>query len=215
MTERHEAPGVSKSVPNARAAWDHRYSGGALVWGREPNAFVAEHLTGLSPRRALDLGCGQGRNAIWLAGQGHDVTALDLSPVAIEQARELAAEAGVEVAFAAIDLAREWRPEPESFDLIVLSYLQLPETTRRAVHAKAAVALAPGGQIFLVAHHSENLEHGAGGPPYPEVLFGEDEVAADFAGLQIERNEMVRRTMEVYGEERIALDILAIVTKPG
>jgi SAM-dependent methyltransferase len=214
VAEKHEAPGISKTVSSARQAWDQRYAGGGLVWGSDPNVFLVEHLNGLSPRRALDLGCGQGRNALWLARQGHEVTGLDVSSVAIDQARALAAEAGLVVHFRAVDLARDWQPEPDSFDLIVLSYLQLPESTRRAVHTKAATALAPGGTIFLIAHHSDNLEHGAGGPPYPDVLFCEADIEADFAGLVIERNDMVRRPIDVHGERRIALDLVAVITKP-
>lgn len=214
MSERHEAPGISSTVEGPREAWDRRYASGELVWGTEANVFVREHLMGLAPRRVLDLGCGQGRNAIWLAGQGHMVTGLDLSPVAIERARALAAEAGVNVEFAAVDLAREWQPPSGEYDLIVMSYLQLPESTRRAVHARAIEALAPGGMIFLVAHHADNLEQGVGGPPYPEVLFAESHLAEDFAGLEIRRNERVYRSVEIEGQTGQALDLLFVATKP-
>jgi len=107
MTEQHEAPGISSQMGTAKEAWDTRYSEAGLVWGRDANLFVLQQLDGLSPRRVLDLGCGQGRNAIWLASQGHQVTGLDLSLVAIRQAQEIAEAAGFDVDFAAVDLARE------------------------------------------------------------------------------------------------------------
>ena len=186
-----------------------------MVWGTEPNRFLAEFAAGLSPRRVLDLGCGQGRNAVWLAKQGHTVAGVDQSEVGVDQSRRLAAEQGVQVEFALADLAGEWTPPPGACDLVVLSYLQLPPAARRIVHAKAAAALAPGGEVFLIAHHADNLEHGAGGPPYPEVLFDEAGLAEDFAALDIRTNE--KRYREVEGEDgavRRAIDILLEAVKP-
>ena len=133
MTEKHEAPGISEHSATAKGAWDERYSQAGLVWGRDANSFVVSQLEGLSPRRVLDLGCGQGRNALWLASQGHEVTGLDLSPVAIAQASEIAEGAGLDAKFAAVDLVTDWQPSPDAYDLIVLSYLQLPESARKPV----------------------------------------------------------------------------------
>lgn len=213
MTDRHDAPGISAQTSSAREAWDRRYSGPELVWGAEPNEFVAEHLAGIPPCRVLDLGSGEGRNALWLAEQGHRVTALDLSQVAIDKARVMAADAGLGIDFWAVDLVRAWQPEPEAYDLVLLSYLQVPPSSRRRVHAKAIAALAPGGTVFVVAHHPDNLEHGVGGPPYPEVMYGERDLAADFGRLEVVRNERVERPVE--GADRPALDVLFVATKPA
>ena len=81
---------------------DERFGADRTVFGVEPNRFVAEHLAGLRPGMVLDLGAGQGRNAVWLAGQGHRVTAVDLSPVAGDQTREGAVAAG---------LTSRWSPQ--------------------------------------------------------------------------------------------------------
>lgn len=197
------------------AAWNERYSTRGMVWGREPNRFVAEFAADLEPRRVLDLGCGQGRNAVWLAERGHRVTGVDLSDAGIADARSLAGEAGVEVDFLVADLAGEWTPLAGAFDLVLLSYLQLPPEKRIPVHAEAARALAPGGQLFLIAHHSDNIERGVGGPPYPEVLFDEDLLASDFADLEILRNEKVFRPVEgPDGAVRDAHDVLFLGRKP-
>ena len=193
--------------PDVKAAWNERYAEAAALYGAEANQFVAAELGDLSPRRVLDLACGQGRNSVWLAMQGHEVTGIDLSDVGIAQARQLAANVGVDVDFRVGDVVGDWEPDAE-YDLILLSYLQLPPEMRTVIHAKAIDALAPGGEVFLIAHHADNLEHGVGGPPMPDVLFTEAELAADFASLDIERNEKVYRSVERDGEVRRAHDVL-------
>lgn len=203
---------MPRNTEEARERWNLRYGTEGFIYGVEPNRFVADHLTGLPPCRALDLGSGQGRNAVWLALQGHRVTAIDLSPVATEQARRLAAEAGVDVEFLTADLAT-WDPAAAAFDLVLLSYVQLPAEMRRAVHAKAQAALAPGGLVFLIAHHLDNLEHGVGGPQEAAYLFTEDELRSDFAALDIERLEQVRRSVEREDVTGEAIDVLMLARR--
>lgn len=178
-----------------REMWDERYAAKGHLWGAEPNVFLVEIAGDLEPGTALDLGCGQGRNAIWLASRGHTVTGLDFSAVAIDQAREIAAESGIDVSFEAVDLSA-WEPGGEVWDLVLLTYVHMIEERRRTVHAAAANAVAPGGRIVIIAHHLDNLEHGVGGPPIPELLFTEEQLAGDFADFQIERNERVIRPTE-------------------
>ncbi len=195
-----------------RGYWNERYGAQGNMWGAEANRFVAGELDGLTPRRVLDLACGQGRNAVWLALQGHAVTAVDVSDVAIEQARRTAAQAGVDVDFQVHDLL-EWSPLENAFDLVVLSYVQLPESMRRKVHRDAVGALAPGGRVFLIAHHHDNLEQGFGGPPSADVLYDEAQLAGDFGSLRIVRNERVLRPTEKDGASGTAIDILLIAEK--
>ena len=107
------------------AGWDARYRAADLVWGGEPNRFVAEEFTGMPPGRALDLGAGEGRNAIWLAGLGWRVTGVDFSAVAVERARRLAEERGVTVDWVVADL-RDYQPAPGVFDAVIVAYLHLP-----------------------------------------------------------------------------------------
>jgi 2-polyprenyl-3-methyl-5-hydroxy-6-metoxy-1,4-benzoquinol methylase len=197
-----------------RDYWNERYTTQGLMWGIEANRFVAAELAGLAPRRVLDLGCGQGRNSIWLAEHGHRVTGVDVSDVAIAQARELARDAGVDVEFLARDLT-EWVAPAGEYDLVVLSYLHLPEAMRRAVHASAVRALAPGGRLFLIAHHKDNLEHGIGGPQSLDHLYDEAELADDFAALDIVRNETVIRPAEKDGLSGEAIDVMLVADKPA
>jgi len=197
---------------NQRELWNDRYRQKGSVWGAEPNQFVVAYLSDLEPSRVLDLGTGQGRNAIWLAGQGHQVTALDISDVAIAQAKEIAADAGVEVEFIAADLKR-WQPEPESYDLVLLSYIQAVEPARKLIHSKVATALAPGGMVFMIAHHIDNLEHGIGGPSLPDRLYDERMIAGDFPGLEIIENKAVIRHVDDGGSSGDAIDLLVRAVK--
>ncbi len=195
-----------------RDLWNQRYRGKGSVWGAAPNQFVEDRLAGLEPCRVLDLGAGQGRNAIWLALQGHTVTAVDVSDVATAQAEEIAASAGVGVDFFAADL-ETWQPPTEAYDLVLLAYMQAPEAIRKSLHAKAATALRAGGRVFVIAHHADNLEHGIGGPPMPGVLFDEAMLLADFPGFDvIEIGRVIRHVVkgDVAGD---AIDVLFYGTK--
>lgn len=195
-----------------RGLWNERYAEKGTLWGAQPNQFVADRTKDMSPRRILDLGSGQGRNAIWLARQGHRVTAVDISDTATTQASALAAEAEVEVDFVAADL-ETWVPPAATYDLVVLSYIQAPPEMRRRLHAKAAESLARGGQVLVVAHHAANLEHGIGGPPMAEVLFDEAGLAEDFPGFDIVENNRVLRRVETDHMVGDAIDIVFLATK--
>lgn len=180
-----------------RDAWNTRYGGTELVWGSGPNRFVVEEVEGLPSGRALDLACGEGRNAIWLGERGWVVTAVDWSDVAVHRGRELAVARGVDVEWIVADALR-WELPALAFDLVLLAYVQLPEPARSAVLRGAAAAVAPGGVLLAVAHDRSNLDGGYGGPQDPGVLTTPEEVAAALraAGLDVERAEVVRRAVE-------------------
>lgn len=174
------------------AEWDRRYAGSELVWTAEPNRFVAAELAGLTPGRALDLACGEGRNAVWLAEQGWRVTAVDFSAVALDKARQIAESRGVAVDWVHADVLT-YRAEAGGFDLVLAAYLQLAADDRRPVLRAGAAALAAGGTLLAVAHDRDNLDGGVGGPQDPSVLYTPEEVVADLDGLRIEKAERVRR----------------------
>lgn len=198
-----------------REAWNRRYETAELVWSADPNRFLVAGVGALPPGRALDLGAGEGRNAVWLAQQGWDVTAVDFSDVGLAKARQLAAAAGVEVATVCADVG-EYQPPAAGFDLVAVLYLHLPEPRRRAVHAGAARATAPGGTLLVVGHDATNLTDGYGGPQDPEVLFSPDEVVGDLAtsGLLVERAERVHRQVDTSNGPRSAIDALVRAHRP-
>jgi SAM-dependent methyltransferase len=193
-----------------REAWNRKHGEAGLLFGAEPNRFLVAEVAGLPPGRALDLACGSGRNAVWLAQQGWSVVAADFSDVALEQARALAAERGAEVEWVEADL-REWEPSPHAFDLVVVLYLQLSPEELRPITRRAAEAVADGGTMLVVGHHSDNVASGSGGPKDPRVLFTPEDVAAELDGLEIEKAEAVLRPVE---GDRDAIDTLVRARRP-
>lgn len=187
--------------------WDERYAATDLMWSQAPNQFVAEACADLMPGRAVDLAAGEGRNAIWLAGLGWDVTAVDFSQVALDKGRTLAPDATI--AWECVD-ATKWHADP-TYDLALIAYLHLPEDERRRANQNAFDALRPGGTFFLIGHDATNMAEGTGGPQYPEVLYTAQDVLDDLKGRSFDTLRAERVTRNVPGEHRatgIALDCL-------
>ena len=181
-----------RSGPSRRAVWDERHAARDPIESFEPDPTLVDEIGSLRPGRALDLGAGDGRNAIWLASQGWHVTAVDFSQVALDRGRALATARGVRVEWQLADLL-EWTPGASRFDLVTLFFIHLPPDERRDVYARAAAAVAPGGTLLIVGHDRTNLADGVGGPQDPTVLFTPGEVAADLAGFRVDQAEVVRR----------------------
>ena len=163
-------------------AWDERYAASELVWSAGPNKFVLQECADLPPGRAVDLAAGEGRNAIWLARRGWQVTAVDFSRVALDKGARLAGDTAVEWV---VGDATQWRTE-EPVDLAMIAYLQLPAAERRAASRNAVESLRPGGTFLLVAHDSTNLTEGTGGPQDPTVLMTAEDVLADLEGIEVD-----------------------------
>ena len=196
------------------ADWDRRYRADPRVqaWSGTPNRFLLAETGSLPPGRALDLACGLGRNAIWLAERGWTVTAADFSDVAVATAGRRARERGVELEIVHTDLL-EYEPDVAAYDLVLLFYLQLPREEMRMVLGRAAKALAPGGTLLLVGHDLLNLTEGTGGPTDERVLYTPADVVEALAGLEIERADRVTR--DVADAERPAIDCLVRATRPA
>ena len=193
--------------------WDERYGAGELVWGAGPNRFLVDEVTDLRAGTALDVACGEGRNAIWLASVGWQVVGVDFSPVGLEKARRLATQRGVTVDWVQADLTT-WEP-PGTYDLVAVMYLHLPGDLRHDVLARMARAVAPGGTLLVVAHDLLNLSEGFGGPQDPAVLYGPDDVLGDVGSLlMIERAGRVRRPVTTPEGEAIAIDVLVRARRP-
>jgi SAM-dependent methyltransferase len=195
-----------------REHWDGKYAETEQLWAATPNRTFAAEAAGLLPGRALDLACGEGRHAIWLASRGWQVTAVDFSEVAIARGRARAAEELVEVDFACSDLL-DFEPEPGAFDLVLVLFLQLPANERRLVLSRAAAALSPGGTFLLVGHDLDNLEKGTGGPSDPSVLYTSADIVAEIPGLEIEKAQQVFRAVD--DADRPAIDALVRARRPA
>ena len=161
--------------------WDQNFSVAGYKYGTSPNAFLVEQVGRLSPASdVLVPGDGEGRNSVWLAEQGHRVTAMDASRVGLQKASSLAGERGVAIKTALGDLA-DWAPAPSSFDAVVLIYVHLPEAIRQQAHRRLAQGLRPGGHLILESFHPAQLAHSSGGPKDPTMLYTVDSLRADFS----------------------------------
>ncbi|MFC4004050.1 class I SAM-dependent methyltransferase [Prauserella oleivorans] len=189
-------------------AWDRRYTGAEFEWTTEPNRFVVEQTTGLTPGRALDLGTGEGRNAVWLAEQGWTVSGVDFSTVGLDKARRLAHARDVRVDWTLADV-RDYQPEPSAFALVLVAYLHLPSAELPRVLDRAASAVATKGTLLVIGHDLTNLTAGVGGPPDPDVLYTPEGIVAALPALRIERAERLRRPLQ-QGE---AIDTLVRATR--
>ena len=187
--------------------WDRRYAGAELVWTAEPNRFVVAELRDLAPGRALDLGAGEGRNAVWLAARGWQVTAVDFSAAGLDKGRRLAAARGAAVDWVQADL-RDYQPEAGAFQLVLVAYLQLRAAELDGVLRRAVTALAPAGTLLVVGHDVTNLAEGTGGPPDPAVLYTPESVTRSLSGLTVLRADRVRRPVPAGDGDREAVDTL-------
>ncbi|MHB1552472.1 MAG: class I SAM-dependent methyltransferase [Acidimicrobiales bacterium] len=197
-----------------REDWDRKYAGDELLWRAEPNIFLVKETADLDPGTVIDVACGEGRNAVWLAERGWTATGVDFSGVALGKARRLAAARGVDVEWIEADV-RTWVPAG-SFDLVVLMYVQLPAAERRSVYRAFAGAVAPDGHLLVVGHDTENLSSGIGGPQDPDVLFSAADVVEDIegSGLLVEHAQQVRRPVATDEGEVDALDALVRALRP-
>jgi SAM-dependent methyltransferase len=182
--------------------WDDRYRATDRLWSAEPNVFVADRLGSQRPGTGLDLASGEGRNAIWLAEQGWDMTAVDFSAAGIERGRA----ASDEVSWVVADI-RTWEPD-DVYHLVVIAYLQLSVEEFEPLIRRVVTWLTPGGELFMVGHDRSNIEHGVGGPQVPAVLWDVEEIVPWLNGLDILEAEIVER--DVVGDDgpRVALDTL-------
>jgi SAM-dependent methyltransferase len=167
-------------------SWDERYDTDEFVYGTEPNDFLRENADLLPPGRVLCLAEGEGRNAVWLAGQGFAVTAVDSSSVGLDKGRRLAETAGVEVDFVHADLD-DYDLGENTWDGVVSIFCHLPPPLRRRVHAGVVAGLKPGGMLLLEGYTVKQLDLKTGGPPVPELMHAAEDLRVDLAGLRFRR----------------------------
>jgi SAM-dependent methyltransferase len=190
--------------------WDRRWAEKGLHGHGTESDVVLAALEDIQPGRALDLACGAGRHAMWLAERGWHVTAVDFSTEALRQARERAAKLGIEVDWVEADLLA-YETAHSSFDLVLVAYLHVSAQARRTILAKAEAGVAAGGTLLLVGHDLTNIDAGAPGPTNPALLYTPFDIVPELSGLDIERAERVRRPVELEDGSAVeAIDALVL-----
>jgi SAM-dependent methyltransferase len=162
------------------AFWDQRYQSSSKVWSGRANPQLVAEAADLPPGVALEVGCGEGADAIWLAERGWRVTAVDLSNVALERAAAHALQASTDVSqritWQHADLT-QWVPDAASYDLVSAQFIHLPKDQREVLHRRLAEAVAPGGTLLVVGHHTADLGTTILRPPVPGLFFTASDVA--------------------------------------
>lgn len=175
--------------------WDERYSGDELVYGAAPNEFLVQMAEGMpSTGRALDIGAGEGRNALFLAARGLDVLAVDQSEVGMQKAQRLARERGLRLRVQAADL-QDFEAEAGSLDVVSSIFVHLPTALRAAVHRRVSGWLRPGGVFVLEAYAPEQVQRETGGPKDPLLLAPLEVIVGELAGLRIEHRAALVRVV--------------------
>lgn len=161
-------------------AWEERYRTRDAIWSGKPNVQLVAEAAGLPAGRALDVGCGEGADAVWLAERGWRVTAVDISAVALRRAEGHATAAGLadRITFTQADL-REQGPEGSAYDLVSAHYMHLPPVPRRELYARLAGAVKPGGTLLIAAHHPDDLADAPRPMHFPDMMFTAEELAAE------------------------------------
>jgi SAM-dependent methyltransferase len=161
--------------------WDERYRSAQRVWSGQPNPQLVTEVTDLQPGRALDAGCGEGADAIWLARNGWNVVAVDISGVAIargeKHAKDTDPAAADRIEWRRADLLAE-PPESGSYDLVTAQFIHPPPEERARFFTSLGAAVRTGGTLLIVGHHPSDLGTGVPRPPMPELFYSAEQVAA-------------------------------------
>ena len=162
-----------------RAFWDERYSTSERIWSGRPNPRLVEHVSGLAPGTAIDVGCGEGADVVWLAARGWEVVGVDVSGVALDRARQHALEAKVadRTSWVRADLVAG-EALPGTADLVSVQFLHLPESVFASVYAGLAAAVRPGGRLLVTGHHPADAATGLRNERLAHLLFAPEQVTA-------------------------------------
>jgi cyclopropane fatty-acyl-phospholipid synthase-like methyltransferase len=177
---------AGEGFDDAREFWDQRYSAPEYIFGTSPNLFLASRQHLFKPGdRVLDIACGEGRNSVWLASLGCTVLGMDVSPLALNKARQLAADRGVTVAWQEADV-RSWQWQPDAFDAVVCIFIQFADPSQRArLFSGLQTTLKLGGKLVLQGYTPKQVEYKTGGPPQAAHMYTAAMLRDAFAGLDI------------------------------
>jgi SAM-dependent methyltransferase len=195
--------------------WEKRYSAKEFAYGKEPNEFFARSIVGKNPGRLLVPAAGEGRDAVHAAKLGWQVTAFDTIEAGMNKCNLLAEESGVRIDYRLCD-ALDFEPEPEGYDMIVLTYFHLPSTLRKTIYPRFADWLKPGGMILLEAFSKKQLGNASGGPKDPDWLFSLEDLKTDLDVLQFQTAEETQTVLSEGIYHQGAAEVVRLkANKPG
>lgn len=165
--------------------WEERYSEDGLAYGEDPNVYLTEVIEQVKPKgKVLVVGDGEGRNGVWLANKGFNVTSVDYSEVAVKKIEAFAKKRDVNLQVFCADL-NTWDWPKNEYDAVISIYVHFPSESRATIHHKMVEALKPGGKIIMEAFNKMQLDYPSGGPPVIDMLFSEAELKEDFVNANI------------------------------
>lgn len=204
-----------------REFWEERYAAPGLAWSGDPNPVLVADAKQLEPGRALDIGCGEGADTLWLAQQGWQVTGVDFAVSALEKAR-IHAESIDPDAAARIEWARHditaWSPEPQSYDLVSAQFMHLPEPAMSTLLRSLAAAVAPGGTLLIVGHDASDFDANSDHRAHlREKMFSVDDVLAAIKDeeLHVDIAESRRRHALPGRGSEFLHDVVVKASRPG
>ena len=199
-------------------AWNQRYRESERIWSANPNPQLVAEVTGMAPGRALDVGCGEGADAIWLARQGWNVVATDISSVALGRATQHAEDTDLRAA-----TRIEWRhvdllaapPDAESFDLVSAQFMQLPPEPRVRLFTALAASIRAAGTLLVVGHHPSDMATGVRRPPVPDRFFAAEDIASllDTSWTVVVSEARSRRVTTAEGDETTVHDAVLVARR--
>ena len=194
--------------------WDQRYSSEGFYYGTEPNDFLKKTASSIEKNgHVLCLAEGEGRNAVWLASKGFQVTGVDASEVALRKLQKLAHERSVQVASVHADLAL-FRIEPLGWDGVVSIWCHLPKPLRTNIHRQVISGLRPGGLFILEAYTPKQLEYKTGGPPTADLMPTLDDLRDELNGLEfLSGHELEREVHEGIGHNGMSAVVQVVARK--
>ena len=200
--------------PSPNATWEQRFGADGYLYGTEPNEFLREHVGSLPRGRVLCVAEGEGRNAVFLACQGFEVSSIDLTEAGVAKTRRLATQRGVNVEAATGDLATA-DLGIQSWNGIVSIFAHLPPAIRRDLHRRVVDALAPDGVFLLEAYTPNQIGRGTGGPPVAELAMTLADLRRELDGLEFAHAvEIERQVVEGEGHTGIGSVVQVIARRP-
>lgn len=189
--------------------WNARYSENDRLWIADADPSLKRAVTNLAPIDALDLGCGEGRNALFLARAGFRVTAVDFAGVALDRLSAVAVNEGLDIEAVCEDMFI-YLSKPHSFHFVVLANIHPTRHKRLELYKDLARVVVPGGWLYITGHHVDSF--GIAGPPDKDLLIDEEEIRTSFPDFLL---HTLTKVSEVADHGHLAPSLVGLLQRPN